>query len=56
MEEGRGVYPRLFYDKTGNEVDAMGEGAAIQSDPRERFMDRSDAALGGFNREVDLDK
>ena len=53
---GRGVFPRRFYDEAGNEVGAdQGQGVGYL-DPRERFMDRPDAAPDtDFVREVDLD-
>ena len=43
-----GVFPRLFYDEAGNEVEA-GQGQRVMPlDPRERFMDRPDAAPEDF--------
>ena len=50
----RGVFPRLFYDETGNEVGGGQE--VINPDPRERFMECPDAAPKAFNRGVDLDR
>ena len=50
---GGGVFPRRFYDEAGHEVY---EGRADAPDPRERFMDRPDAAPDtDFTRGVDLD-
>ena len=46
-----GVLPCFFYKEAGNE--ARGQ-EVITSDPRERFMDRPNAAPTDFNRGVDL--
>ena len=51
----RGVFPRLFYDEAGNEVDADQGQGVLHLDPRKRFMDRPNAAPENFNRGVDLD-
>ena len=51
--KGQGIFPRLFYDEAGNEVDT--EAQVEAPDPHERFMDCPDAAPDNFNRGVDLD-
>ena len=52
---GRGVFPRRFYDEAGNETDAIQGHGLVTCDPRERFMDRPDAAPETFTRGIDLD-
>ena len=52
---GRGVFPRRFYDEAGNETDGIQGHEVIARDPRERFMDRPDAAPETFTRGIDLD-
>ena len=53
---GRGVFPRRFYDEAGNETDARQRHGVITRDPRERFMERPDAAPEeDFVRGVNLD-
>ena len=51
----RGGFPRLFYNKAGNEVDVDQGQETMRPDPRKRFMDRPDAAPEDFNRGVNLD-
>ena len=49
-----GVFPRRFYDEAGNEIEADQGQGVMPLDPRERFMDRSDAAPETFARGVNL--
>ena len=50
------VFPRLFYDETGYEVNVAEEGAEMCLDPRERRMDHPGAAApDNFVRGADLD-
>ena len=49
------MYPSLFYNETGNEVNAGQEANVKWPDRRERHMDRPDAAPDLFVRGVNLD-
>ena len=51
---GRGVPPRGFYDKVGNETDGIQGHEVVARDPRERFMDHPDATPEDFNVGIDL--
>ena len=51
------VFPQLFYDKEGNEVDARREDGETQTDPLKRFMDRPGAVPPNhFDKGIDLDR
>ena len=52
---GRGVFPCRFYDEAGNETDGNQGQGVMHLDPRERFIDRPDAAPEAFTRGIDLD-
>ena len=54
--ERGGVFPCLFYNEAGNEVDADQGQGLINLDSRKRFMNYPTAAPDDFNRGVNLDK
>ena len=52
---GQKVFPCLFYNEAGNEVDADQDQGVITPDPHKRFIDRPYAAPEEFNSGVNLD-
>ena len=52
---GRGVFPCRVYDEAEDEIDGIQEHGVVARDPRERFMDRPDAAPENFTWGIDLD-
>ena len=50
-----GVFPRLFYNEAGSEVGADQVQGVTAPGPHNCYVDHLDAALGAFNRGVDLD-
>ena len=47
---GRGGIPRRYYDGAENETDGAQGNGVVTRDPRERFMDRPNAAAEAFTR------